>query len=586
MRHLSFAALTAAVLTACSGQPDSTVPLRVPGEPAAAPQPTRAPTPGRITGTVDVPAHADGPVFVGAAQGLSDMARGNVAALSRVTPTGTFSLDGLQPGAYFVAAFIDANRDGYPDRRSEAYVLWPDPVVVDAGATVADIALANFLNLPNPAVRTAERRAAVERMQAAAEAALQDLMRHPPEASAHADRLLPTIRIAIHEVQRLWARADSEATWEFAESTLQALPEWAAAATRGEDPLAERRGWQLLGFMRPADGAVQPYLLYVPPNYDPGTPTPLVIGLHGGGGTHWSAAHMVVGAGGMDDYGPKRESRVWPPAPAADMLVATPIGDQGGMAWRRFGELNVLAVLDHVTRRYAVDQDRVYLTGLSDGGRGAWEIGVRFPDRFAAILVGAGGTEMAQLFAMNVAHVPIRVVHGAHDRVIPVRHARTIVEVGTRFNMNIEYEEVDRGHNIADICYADGKAFTWFAQHRRKPVPAFVRFRTDHVLYGRGPGVAVMAAAEPQKYMDVQVRWIDDQHVSITSKNVTQLTVRVPPGEDGPVSVLWNGQAQELDHRPEAISLRYTGNPASGVAYIATPGDTLGLRAPAPPQAA
>lgn len=525
---------------------------------------------GHIVGTVDVPSYAPGTPYVGAARSMTDLGRGQVVALTRVNPDGSFHLDGLSPDSYWVAAFLDANDNRYPDRRTEAYVLWPKAIEVPAGGTVTGITLHNFLNLADPTVKTPERNAQVDQWFREAEQALQGLIDDPPPASAHPDRLLPTLRVRVFEARRFWERPESEANWAFVRDTLTAIPAAAAAARRGQDPIAGQTGWQLLGFVRAMDRAVQPYLLYVPPDSDPSAPTPLVVALHGGGGNHWSGARMVVGAEGIEAYGPAHVHRIWPAAPNAKMLVAAP-ADQPGGAWRYFGEANVLHVLDQVERHYRVDPNRVYLTGYSDGGRGAWEIGVRHPDRFAAILVGAGATEMAQFFAMNLAHVRMRIVHGTRDRSIPVSNARRMAVLGSQFDAPWQYVEVDRGHDAADICYGDGRAFAWFAQFVRNPYPPYVRYRTEHMLYNHGPGLTITQQIDPKRHMDVAVHWIDATHVEIRTTNIAGLILQVAPGDGTSIHVTWNDVARTFDGRPEGLALQAELNAQGELTFSMTP---------------
>ncbi len=561
----------------------------VPSPPAdelASPTPANQARVGRITGTVEVPAYATGSAFVGAGKRLDTMSSGRPTALARVGADGRFALEGLPAGTYFLAAYIDGNMDGVPDRFAEPFVLWPETVTIAGATTVTGIVLRNFLNLADPTVRTPERQARVASLTAAAEAAFKAAAAANLPDAARPDRLLATVRIHIHEATQRWRFAADESTWAFVEEMLAAIPEWVAQALDGIDPLADRRGWQLLGYVRAADRAVLPYLLYVPPAYDPAEPMPLVLTLHPGGGTHWSGARMVQGLSSLADSGPDRDRAIWPPPPPGPMLVAVPLGDNrlGPMPWRRLGEANALHVLDAVTRAYTVDPDRVYLTGEGDGGRGAWDLGVRYPNRFAAILVGSGATDVARHFCMNLAHTPVRVIHGRDDAIIPVSHARAIVQEAAQYDAKWEYLEVDRGHEINDLCYGDGAAFTWFARHRRAAASPLIRFRSDRLAYNEGAGVVIDERGPAEGYMDVLVEWQSPGRVHIVTRNVAALTLVVPPGEPGPVAIECNGGPLRVEARPAAIALRATGDPATGLVWSAAPA-TAPVRHPLGPWA-
>lgn len=540
--------------------------------PASLPTPV-GPRSGSIQGTVAVPAHVTARVFVVAGTLVDQLISGQASAVTPVQDDGAFTLSYLAPGAYYVAAFLDTNNDGSFLVGTEPYVMWPDRVPVDGLTPTTGIVLANFLDLADPAVRTPERLARVEALRTNAEAAVQDLLGLDLPAAADAERLLPTLRVTVADALRQWATAAGEHEAQYVEGALSHVPKWAAAAKRGENPLAGRHGWQQFGFVRAIDSAVVPYLLYVPPDARPDEPLPLVVSLHGGGGTHWTGARLAVGEGTLAARGPNRRPDVWPLAPTERMYILAPIGDRSAsiLPWHGYGEINVLTALDHVTGRYAVDENRIYVTGASDGGTGSWWFGVRYPDRFAAIYVVSGATGGMLPFAMNVSHVPMRVVHGTHDRILPVGYARSMVEQVQQFNGTVEYEEVDRGHNVTDLCYTDGAALRWLAQYTRKPVPPVVQFRTDDLRRNEGPGMLINEIGVPNQPMDVMIRWSAPARVEIDSRNVAALTVRVSPDAEGPVTIRWNTQTLHMDEPAAAIALRADVDADGEVVWSAAP---------------
>jgi polyhydroxybutyrate depolymerase len=153
------------------------------------------------------------------------------------------------------------------------------------------------------------------------------------------------------------------------------------------------------------------YLLYVPPTYDPATPTPLVISLHGfaqwpahqSNLTHWNTL--------ADEYGfivvhpsgtgfPKR----W--------LAADPRADNPDVAF--------LAVLiDQLEREYNIDPQRIYVNGLSNGGGMSFALACRLADRIAAF-GGVGGAYLYPWEACQPARpVPAILFHGDADPIVP-----------------------------------------------------------------------------------------------------------------------------------------------------------------------
>ena len=82
-------------------------------------------------------------------------------------------------------------------------------------------------------------------------------------------------------------------------------------------------------------------------------------------------------------------------------------------------------ILDVVVKNYDVDETKIYLTGLSMGGFGTWQIAARNPDRYAAIIPICGGGNTIN--ANRLVDVPIWAFHGKKDKVIDVWHSEEMV---------------------------------------------------------------------------------------------------------------------------------------------------------------
>lgn len=173
------------------------------------------------------------------------------------------------------------------------------------------------------------------------------------------------------------------------------------------------------------------YGLYVPPGYDPSRPYPLIICLHGAGFTG-------------DTYLDR-----WQPRLGEDYILACPTLEDADW-WTRRGETLVLAVLSELSRTYHLDPDRVYLTGMSNGGVGTYVIGLNHPDRFAALIPMAGALPTA-LFPLldNARNTPLYIIHGAKDQVMPVQNSRDVAVYLKRNGYPVVYREHDRVHPMA-----------------------------------------------------------------------------------------------------------------------------------------
>jgi predicted peptidase len=125
------------------------------------------------------------------------------------------------------------------------------------------------------------------------------------------------------------------------------------------------------------------------------------------------------------------------------------------------------AMFKQIIKKYRIDPDRVYLTGLSMGGFGTWAWACSHPDQFAAIAPVCGGGD--QQFARYLKNLPVWAFHGEADPVVPVKRTIEMVEAvnaaeGTA-KMTI-YPGV--GHNSWENAYNDPQLYEWFLQNTRK----------------------------------------------------------------------------------------------------------------------
>lgn len=124
-------------------------------------------------------------------------------------------------------------------------------------------------------------------------------------------------------------------------------------------------------------------------------------------------------------------------------------------------------MLSRLLRKYRIDKDRMYLTGLSMGGFGTWQWAIDKPDRFAAIAPVCGGGN--PIFAEDLKNLPIWAFHGADDPVVPVKGTTEMVEAINKAGGNAKmtiYPGV--GHDSWRNAYADENLYKWFLEHSKK----------------------------------------------------------------------------------------------------------------------
>jgi poly(3-hydroxybutyrate) depolymerase len=243
-------------------------------------------------------------------------------------------------------------------------------------------------------------------------------------------------------------------------------------------------GPQVLTFFSEVDDTEQPFGLYLPSRFDPNKKYPLVIMLHGAGSNHRLALRRVFGKSNQNGETDVEATRYFPKWQDVEYIVATPYA-RGTMGYQGIAEKDVYDVLAEVKRRFPIDEDRVYLTGLSMGGGGTLWLGLSRPDIWAGLapVCPAPPDGTAEL-APNALNLPMHVFHGDADPLVSPASVREWVARLQELETNVEYTEYPGvGHNSWENAYQDGAVFKWFAKFRRDRFPHRVRFTTSRYKY-------------------------------------------------------------------------------------------------------
>jgi len=131
-------------------------------------------------------------------------------------------------------------------------------------------------------------------------------------------------------------------------------------------------------------------------------------------------------------------------------LVACPAWEAGG-AYQEQGEQEVFDVIEDVSNKYQVDEERTYLLGVSRGGWSAISIGLRNPHRFAGLASVSGIVRYGELLAVteNNEKLPVFVAHGRLDKTVPIEDSIRLIERLKVRGYNYGYSFVeDLGHDL------------------------------------------------------------------------------------------------------------------------------------------
>jgi predicted peptidase len=240
------------------------------------------------------------------------------------------------------------------------------------------------------------------------------------------------------------------------------------ASRSGSDPFKTRTGDFKRHYLLESASEIMPYRMYVPTGYDGTRAYPLVITLHGLGGTEDA---FFTGYGGA--FPKLAEERGY--------IMASPLGYRvdGFYGWgvgnppadpvtrqvQERSEQDVMEVLLRVRQQYNIDPNGIYLAGHSMGGLGTWRIAAKYPDIWAAIapFAGTGSPETVE----RMRQIPQHVVHGDNDRTVSVQGSRDMVARMKELGMTVQYIEVPGGGH-GDVVPPNAKSmFDFFDKHRK-----------------------------------------------------------------------------------------------------------------------
>jgi predicted peptidase len=233
-------------------------------------------------------------------------------------------------------------------------------------------------------------------------------------------------------------------------------------------------------------GETYRYQVYVPAEYSASEAWPVIVSLHGGGRQGTDGIQPTA----TDFATHIRNNRASVPA-----IVIFPQARPNTRFMYPEMEDLVMAEFRRTVAEFHVDTNRVYLQGNSMGGEGAYRIAYRWPRTFAALVVSSGPVRVdAQAgfpqdivdldhrtnafaaakdpyaaLAAGIKHLPIWVVHGDSDEVIPVEESRRLVDALKREGAAVHYTEYPGSSHdgTAAKAYTDEALYTWlFAQHR------------------------------------------------------------------------------------------------------------------------
>lgn len=194
------------------------------------------------------------------------------------------------------------------------------------------------------------------------------------------------------------------------------------------------------------------YLLYLPDGYENDTTKkwPLMLFLHGAGeqGTDLSKVKAHGPAMHVD------QGKKYP------FILVSPQAQRG---WKTEMLFNLLT---SISKEKRVDTDRIYLTGLSMGGFGTWDLAMKHPELFAAIVPICGGGDPKDIWKLR--HMPVWCFHGEKDQIVPIKSSERMVNALKEYCSNVQFTVYpDVWHDSWKKAYEDPKLYEWLSEQER-----------------------------------------------------------------------------------------------------------------------
>ena len=235
------------------------------------------------------------------------------------------------------------------------------------------------------------------------------------------------------------------------------------------------------------------YQIYTPAHLDPKRPAPVILFLHGSGER------------GDDNRAQTKNGIRLLIAQSGERFPCVVVCPQcrPNLSWEDDSMQEMaLAALDQSLKEFHGDPHRVYLTGVSMGGYGTWDLASKYPERWAAIAPCCGGIsgDSAQdaqpgdkylSVARRVKELPIWIFHGTDDKTVSVDESRQMVAVlynldtldtlelaqslpkiksrkKPRIPLRLKYSEYPGvGHNSWDYAYKEPQLLSWFLAQKQ-----------------------------------------------------------------------------------------------------------------------
>jgi hypothetical protein len=259
------------------------------------------------------------------------------------------------------------------------------------------------------------------------------------------------------------------------------------------------------------DGIKRPFCWYVPQNYDPSHKIPFLVYLHGLVNrkniiedieSYVSGSEFITVA---DDYG---------------YILLFPFGQSGATWWDSIGISNVLQQIRLTKQYFNIDDNRVFMTGFSDGASGAFLFAMNYPTDFAGFIPLNGHPGVASIdggihtYFINLFNRPLYVINTDEDRFYLSKEITPMIELAQRAGANILYKIYSGiGHSF-DYADEELPLIAKFMETHPRVLPSVIKMETAD------PGIGCMWLSIDSIMSEGHAEWYQDYNMKVVDARV------------------------------------------------------------------
>ena len=293
---------------------------------------------------------------------------------------------------------------------------------------------------------------------------------------------------------RFWGAADVRRAAELADGVVRAGASFDDVYRRLKEgrPYSSQKAGVVRLQNRTEDGVEHHFALNIPDPYDPARKHQVRIQLHGGvmmrhGNVPPSTAGGIGNLSGPAD---------------APQIYIVPFSWDAAPWWSEDQILNLGAIVDRAKRLYNIDENHIVLSGVSDGGTGAYYTAMRETTVFAAFLPLNGFMMVLAnndlgvrepLYPNNIRNKPFFIVNGTRDPLYPTRIIDPYIEHYRQGGVTLDYRPQEAGHNTSWWPQVRDVYEEFIRAHPRNPLPDMLTWETDGQAHNRAHWLVIDA---------------------------------------------------------------------------------------------